>query len=45
MSTLPFKLNQNRRRDILQVRRRVTNWPTYDASLRQCGSLRVWFTD
>src|SRR4051794_15994702 len=24
---------------------RVTNWPAYDASLRQRGSLTVWFTD
>ena len=23
----------------------MTNWPTYDASLRQRGSLTVWFTD
>jgi len=23
----------------------VTNWPVYDASLRQRGSLTVWFTD
>jgi len=23
----------------------VTNWPAYDASLRQRGSLTVWFTD
>jgi len=42
---LPFKLNQNRRRHIPRARRRVTNWPAYDASLRQRGSLTVWFTD
>jgi len=42
---LPFKLNQNRRRHIPRLRRRVTNWPAYDASLRQRGSLTVWFTD
>src|SRR5215211_6746302 len=24
---------------------KVTNWPAYDASLRQRGSLTVWFTD
>jgi hypothetical protein len=23
----------------------VTNWAAYDASLRQRGSLTVWFTD
>jgi len=42
---LPFKLNQNRRCHIPRARRRVTNWPAYDASLRQRGSLTVWFTD
>jgi transposase len=45
MSTVPFKLNQDRRRHIPRVRRRVTNWPAYEASLRQRGSLTVWFTD
>jgi len=42
---LPFKLNQDRRRHIPRQRRRVTNWPAYEASLRQRGSLTVWFTD
>ena len=42
---MPFKLNQNRHRHIPRARRRVTNWPAYDASLRQRGSLTVWFTD
>ncbi len=42
---MPFKLNQDRRRHIPRARRRVTNWPAYDASLRQRGSLTVWFTD
>jgi hypothetical protein len=23
----------------------VTNWPDYDAALRQRGSLTVWFTE
>ena len=23
----------------------MTNWPAYDAALRQRGSLTVWFTD
>src|SRR3954464_990494 len=45
MSTLPFKLNQNRRHHIPRQRRKVTNWPAYDASLRQRGSLTVWFTE
>ena len=42
---MPFKLNQNRRRYIPRARCRVTNWPAYDASLRQRGSLTVWFTN
>jgi hypothetical protein len=42
---LPFKLNQDRRHHIPRQRRKVTNWPAYDASLRQRGSLTVWFTD
>jgi len=45
MSTLPFKLNQNRRHHIPRQRRKVTNWPAYDASLRQRGSLTVWVSD
>ena len=45
MSILPFKLNQDRRHHIPRQRRKVTNWPAYDASLRQRGSLTVWFTD
>ena len=42
---MPFKLNQDRRRHIPRQRHRVTNWPACDASLRQRGSLTVWFTD
>src|SRR5687768_9260659 len=45
MRTLPFKLNQAGRHHIPRQRHRVTNWPAYDASLRQRGSLTVWFTD
>ena len=49
MPIVPFKMNQHRRRHrrrhIPRARRRVTNWPAYDASLRQRGSLTVWFTD
>ena len=45
MLVMPFRLNQNRRRHIPRTPRRVTNWPAYDASLRQRGSLTVWFTD
>src|SRR3954470_17539533 len=45
MPTFPFKLNQAGRPHIPRQRRKVTNWPAYDASLRQRGSLTVWFTD
>jgi len=42
---VPFKLNQDRRHHIPRQQHTVTNWPAYDASLRQRGSLTVWFTD
>src|SRR5881409_2861311 len=42
---MPFKLNQDRRHHIPRQRRKVTNWPAYDASLRQRGSLTVWFSE
>jgi len=42
---MPFKLNQDRRRHIPRQRHKVTNWPAYEASLRQRGSLTIWFTD
>jgi len=45
MSPVPFKANAVRRHRIPKQRYRVTNWAEYDASLRQCGSLTVWFSD
>ena len=42
---MPFKLNQDRRHHIPKLKHRVTNWPAYDAALRQRGSLTVWFSD
>ena len=45
MRAVPFKLNQDRRHHIPRQRHKVTNWPAYEASLRQRGSLTVWFTD
>ena len=42
---MPFKLNQDRRHHFLRQQRKVTNWPAHDASLRQRGSLTIWFTD
>jgi hypothetical protein len=41
---LPFKLNHDHRHHIPKQKRKVTNWRDYDASLRQRGSLTVWFT-
>src|SRR3982751_6772229 len=45
MSALPFKPNQDRRHHIPRQKHKVTNWPAYEAALRQRGSLTVWFTD
>ncbi|WP_211259564.1 IS5 family transposase [Belnapia moabensis] len=42
---MPFKLNQGRRHHIPKQTRKVQNWREYDASLRQRGSLTVWFSD
>src|ERR1700761_3031304 len=42
---MPFKANAARRHHIPKQKRKVTNWSAYDASLRQRGSLTVWFTD
>jgi hypothetical protein len=42
---LPFKLNQHRRHHFPKQKRKLMNWREYDASLRQRGSLTVWFTD
>src|SRR5690242_12245569 len=45
MPAVPFKLNRDRRHHIPRQRHKVANWREYDASLRQRGSLTVWFTD
>jgi hypothetical protein len=42
---VPFKVHAARRHHIPKQQRRVTNWSEYDASLRQRGSLTVWFTE
>ena len=42
---MPFKLHQDRRHHIPRQTHKVTNWPAYEAGLRQRGSLTVWFTD
>jgi hypothetical protein len=41
---MPFKANAACRHRIPKQRYRVTNWAEYDASLRQRGSLTIWFT-
>jgi Transposase DDE domain len=45
MSALPFKPNQDRRHHIPRQKHKVTNWPAYEAGLRQRGSPTVWFTE
>src|SRR5277367_6835974 len=45
MSAVPFKANAAGRHHIPKQQHRVTNWPEYDAALRQRGSLTIWFTD
>jgi hypothetical protein len=45
MPAVPFKLNQDRRHHIPRQQHRVTNWRAYEASLRERGSLTVWFAD
>jgi len=42
---VPFKLNQHHRGHIPKQQRKLMNWCAHDPSLRQRGSLTVWFTD
>ncbi len=42
---MPFKLHAHRRHHIPKQKHKVTNWREYDASLRQRGSLTVWFSE
>jgi Transposase DDE domain len=42
---MPFKANTARRHHIPKQKREVANRASYGASLRQRGSLTVWFTD
>jgi hypothetical protein len=42
---MPFKVNAARRHHIPKQKRKAMNWPAYDASLRQRGSLTIWFSD
>jgi hypothetical protein len=42
---VPFKANAKCRHHIPKRKRRLTNWPAYEAGLRQRGDLTVWFTE
>ena len=42
---MPHKYNADRRHRIPRSRYKVTNWPAYEAGLRQRGSLTIWFTE
>src|ERR1700759_1879479 len=45
MPAVPFKANAKCRHHIPKQKRRLTNWPAYEASLRQRGDLMVWFSE
>jgi hypothetical protein len=45
MPAVPFKANAKCRHHIPKQKRRLTNWPAYEASLRQRGDLTVWFSE
>ena len=42
---MPFKANAARRHHIPKQVRKVSNWADYNASLRQRGSLTLWFSE
>jgi len=42
---VPFEANADRHHHIPKQMFKVANWRDYDASLRQRGSLTVWFTE
>jgi hypothetical protein len=42
---MPHKYNTDRRHQISEARYTVTNWPPYEAGLRQRASLTIWITD
>jgi len=45
MPGVPFKANAKCRHHIPKQKRRLANWPAYEASLRQRGDLTVWFSE
>ncbi len=42
---MPFKHHAARRHQFPRATYRVTNWAAYEASLRQRGSLTIWFCE
>jgi hypothetical protein len=42
---MPHKYNADRRHRIPKARYKVTNWPAYEAGLRQRGSLTIWLSE
>jgi len=42
---VPFKANANCRHHIPKQKRRLANWPAYEAGLRPRGDLTVWFSE
>jgi hypothetical protein len=42
---VPYKANAKCRHHIPKQKRKLTNWPAYEAGLRQRGDVTVWFTD
>jgi hypothetical protein len=42
---MPHKYSADRRHRIPRARYKVTNWPAYEAGLRQRDSLTIWFTE
>src|ERR1700710_3210728 len=42
---MPFKHNASRRHRIPKARRRITNWPAYEAGLRRWGDVTFWLDE
>jgi hypothetical protein len=42
---MPFKHNATRRHHIPKARRRITNWPSYEAGLRRRGDVTFWLDE
>ena len=42
---MPFKHNASCRHHIPRPRRQITNWPAYEAGLRQRGDLTFWLDE